>query len=222
MQFHLNSTPTLFINSGPIIALILAIGFIASVLFIERALFLHRGQIRALSFLTGIKNLLTKHRLLEALTVCEETPGPIAQIIKTALLFHDQPELRLRSEVERAAILQMPILERRLSSLLMLSQIAPLLGLMGILGAFLNGFLKMQELGPYAQAAAFAGDVTQGIAALMLSLGIAIGAYIAYHFLKGRVRAIAYDIEWSGNDIVQFLLLDAKVNSNVENTDNHV
>jgi hypothetical protein len=32
-------------------------------------------------------------------------------------------------------------------------------------------------------------------------------AYIGYHFLKGRIKAIVYDIEWAGSDIIQFLLV---------------
>ncbi len=55
---------------------LLAFGLILVVVFIERALYLHRGQIRSTAFVSGIKNILAKRRLVEALTVCEETPGP--------------------------------------------------------------------------------------------------------------------------------------------------
>lgn len=198
---------SLFFNSGPTALLILALAFIATTLFVERLLFLHKGQIRALSFLMGIKNLLKKHRLLEALTVCEETPGPMAQVVKTALLHHDKPEAMLRGEVERAALLQLPVIERRLGSLLIIAQIAPLLGLLGTLIAFLHGFLKMQAAGPYAQAALFAADIIDALICLILGLVLSITAYIGHHFLKGRVRAIVHDIEWAGSDILQFLLV---------------
>ncbi|MEY2881613.1 MAG: hypothetical protein RLZZ15_3993, partial [Verrucomicrobiota bacterium] len=58
-----------------------ALGFLLLVLVIERALFLHRGQIKRKEFVDGIKNILAKRRLVEALTVCEETPGPVAAVV---------------------------------------------------------------------------------------------------------------------------------------------
>ena len=39
-----------------------------------------------------------------------------------------------------------------------------------------------------------------------MGLVCAILAYIAYFFLKNRVRSLLYDIEWSATEIVQFLL----------------
>ncbi len=201
------TSSSLLLGISPMSLLILGMSIIAITLFIERLLFLHKGQIRALSFILGIKNLLKKNRLLEALTVCEETPGPVAQVVKTALLHHDRPELVMRGEVERTALLQLPVLERRLGSLLMIAQVAPLLGLMGTILAFLNGFLKMQEEGPYAQISLFSSDIVQALICLILGLLLSTLVYIGYYFLKARTRSIAYDIEWAGTAILQFLLL---------------
>ena len=70
----------LFVKGGPMIWVLLVIGFIGLVIFIERTLYLHRGQIRSTAFIGGIKNILAKRRIVEALTVCEETPGPVAAV----------------------------------------------------------------------------------------------------------------------------------------------
>ena len=37
---------------------------------------------------------------------------------------------------------------------------------------------------------------------------LAIPAHLAHHFLNGLVRAIVRDIEWAGNEIMKYLLLD--------------
>jgi biopolymer transport protein ExbB len=37
---------------------------------------------------------------------------------------------------------------------------------------------------------------------------LAIPAHLAHHFLSGRVRAIVRDLEWSGNEIMKFLLTE--------------
>ena len=71
MEF-LNNT---FLQQGGIVMyplfLVSVFGF---VFFIERAIFLHKGQIGMEVFLSGIKNLVRKKRLVEALTLCEDTP----------------------------------------------------------------------------------------------------------------------------------------------------
>ena len=52
-----------------------ALGIILLIVFAERALYLHRGQIRSTAFVSGIKNILAKRRLVEALTVCVTEHG---------------------------------------------------------------------------------------------------------------------------------------------------
>ena len=64
-------------KGGPIMWVLLGMSLIGFLVFVERVLFLHRGQIRSSEFVTGIKNIVRKQRLVEALTLCEETPGPV-------------------------------------------------------------------------------------------------------------------------------------------------
>ena len=75
---------SLFAKGGPMMWVLLGLAILTLMLFIERALYLHRGQIRSTEFINGIKNILSKRRIVEALTVCEETPGPVAAVVKAA------------------------------------------------------------------------------------------------------------------------------------------
>ena len=61
-----------FAKGGPVMLVLLLLGLAALVIFVERALYLHRSQIRSAEFLNGIKNLLEKDRLMEALTLSED------------------------------------------------------------------------------------------------------------------------------------------------------
>ena len=40
------------------------------------------------------------------------------------------------------------------------------------------------------------------------SLMLAIPAYLAHHFLSGRVRAVVRDMEWAGNEIMRYLTIE--------------
>src|SRR6185295_1800437 len=114
----------LFTKGGPMMWVLAVLAVLGLVLFIERTLFLHRSQIRAKAFVDGIKNILAKRRLVEALTVCEETPGPVAAVVKAALLHADESADTMRFHVQEAAVVELPALERRLGSIAAIAQVA--------------------------------------------------------------------------------------------------
>ncbi|MDP0496839.1 MAG: MotA/TolQ/ExbB proton channel family protein [Verrucomicrobiota bacterium JB024] len=201
-------------RGGPLMWPLLVLSLIGFVFFVERTLYLHKGQIRTNTFVDGIKNLVRKRRLLEALTVCEETPGPVASVVKAALLNHDKSEDKMRGAIRDAALVEIPSLERRVGTIAAIAKISPLLGLLGTIVALLSAFTQMQEKGPYANAATFSGDVAQALITTATGLAIAIMAYLAHHFLHGRVRALVHDMEWVGNDIIQFLNRDLPEDDN--------
>lgn len=206
-------------RGGPLMWPLFVLSLIGFIFFVERSLYLHKGQIRTNSFVDGIKNLVRKRRLLEALTVCEETAGPVPNVVKAALLNHDKPEEKMRGAIRDAALVEIPSLERRIGTIAAIAKVSPLLGLLGTLVALLQAFYSMQESGPYATAATFSGDVAEAIITTVTGVAISIMAYLAHHFLYGRVRALVHDMEWVGNDIMQFLLSDVPEEASSEQKD---
>jgi biopolymer transport protein ExbB len=200
---------SLFAKGGPMVWVLAIMGLVALMVFIERTLFLHRGQIRSTAFINGIKNILAKRRIVEALTVCEETPGPVGAVVKAALLHAEDDAETMRFYVQEAAVVELPALERRLGALAAIAQVAPLVGLLGTVLGMITTFRAFET--DYATARALSIGVWQALLTTAGSLMIAIPAHLAHHFLVGRVRAIVRDIEWSGNEIMKFLLTDYRV-----------
>lgn len=199
---------SLFEQGGPVMWLLLLLSVIGLVVFMERALFLHRGQIRSTEFVSGIKNILRKRRLVEALTLCEETPGPVANVVKAGLLHYEEEEDKMRFAIQEAALVEIPMLERRIGSMAAIAQSAPLLGLLGTVLGMITTFGIVQAEGPYVDATLMAGGMWQALLTTAAGLAIAVPAHLAHHFLSGRVRALVNDMEWVGNEIMQFLLKD--------------
>jgi biopolymer transport protein ExbB len=194
---------SLFAKGGPIMWVLLVLGLLAILLVIERMLFLHRGQIRATTFLEGVKNILAKRRLVEALTVCEETPGPVAAVVKAALLHAEADTDTMRFYVQEAAIVELPALERRLGSIATIAQVAPMVGLLGTVLGMATTFLAFEK--DYMSASALSTGMWQALLCTAGSLMLAIPAHIAHHFLSGRVRSLVRDVEWGGNEIMRYL-----------------
>jgi len=197
---------SLFAKGGPMMAVLLVLGLLTLVLCVERVLYLHRGQIRSKAFVDGIENILAKRRLVEALTVCEETPGPVAAVVKAALLHADDDADTMRFHVQEAAIVELPALERRLGAIAAIAQVAPLVGLLGAVLGMITTFLAFER--DYATAGALAHGLWQALLVVAASLMLAIPAHLAHHFLTSRVRAIVRDMEWSGNEIMKYLLTE--------------
>jgi biopolymer transport protein ExbB len=196
------------VRGGPVMWVLLVLSVGGLVIFCERVLFLHRGQIRAADFLVGIKNSLAKRRLLEAITVCEETPGPVATVVKAALVNHDAGPERLRFAVQEAALVEIPALERRISALAAVARVAPLLGLLGTVLGLMRTFLAFNAGGQYATAGALSGGMWEALLTTAGGLAIAVPAHLGYHFLSSRVRALVHDMEWVANEIMRYVLHD--------------
>lgn len=199
---------SLFAKGGPVMWLLLLVGLVALAIFIERALYLHRGQIRSTEFLNGIKNLLQKDRLMEALTLCEETPGPVAAVVKAGLRHATDDEQAMRFAIQEAALVELPVLERRISSLAAIAQITPLLGLLGALLGMIKTFWMFNQGGNYATPVVLSGGMWEALLTAAASLAIAIPAHLGRHFLGGRVRALVHDMEWVSNELMRYLLRD--------------
>jgi biopolymer transport protein ExbB len=197
---------TIFAKGGPMMWVLLALGLLTVLLALERVLFLHRGQIRATTFLEGIKNILAKRRLVEALTVCEETPGPVAAVVKAALLHAEADVATMRFHEQEAAIVELPALERRLGSIATIAQVAPMVGLLGTVLGMATTFLAFEK--DYMSASALATGMWQALLCTAGGLMLALPAHVAHHFLSGRVRSIVRDVEWAGNEIMRYLQND--------------
>jgi len=203
---------SVFAKGGPVMWLLVLLGLAALVIFVERALFLHRAQIRSTEFLNGIKNLLQKDRLMEALTLSEETPGPVAKLVKSGLRHAGDDEPAMRLAVQEAALAELPVLERRISALAAIAQIAPLFGLLGTLLGMIKTFWLFNQGGNYATPAVLAGGMWEALLTAAAGLVVAIPAHLGRHFLNGRVRALVQDMEWAGNELMRFLLRDYRKN----------
>lgn len=195
-----------WINSGgPVMWPILICGFIALAVFLERFFHLHRAQIKVDDFLNGITTNLSRGNDLEAISICDQTPGPAAHLVHIALLHRADPKDDLVKAVQQAGIREIPRLERHMNLLITLAQVLPMLGLLGTVLGLADMLTALQAGSPLAEI----GDLSAGLwkALLTTAAGLVTGipAYAGYHFLVSRVESIALDMEQTSGEIIYFL-----------------
>jgi biopolymer transport protein ExbB len=197
--------PTLLVNGGAIVWLILIAAAIALVVFVERALFCHRSQINSAEFLNGVRNVLKRDNVVEAISICDATPGPVARIVKTAILNRDKGRERVREAVEEAGLTEVPQLEERLNLLATIAQIAPLLGLLGTIVGFIRIFMQLQADGLYAHISgenSLAAGIWESLICAAAGIAVAIPAHAGYNYLVSRINKIVLDMERAAGEIV--------------------
>src|SRR5215813_6317798 len=151
--------PELLLHGGLVLYLILLTSAVAVVVFIERFLHCHRAQINSTEFLNGVRTVLKRNNVVEALSICDATPGPVARLVKTAILNRDHGRERVRESLEEAGLAEVPRLEEKLNLLATIAQLAPLLGLLGTVLGFIDAFGQMEHNGLHAQVGQLAGGI---------------------------------------------------------------
>ena len=165
------------------------------VVIIDRYLVYHRERINVSEFLAGVRNVLKRDNVVEALSICDATPGPVARLMKAAILARDGGRERAAEAIDEVGLVEVPRLEARLNVLATIGQIAPLLGLLGTLFGFIGVFEDLQSSGGFAAPAHLFRHLWQALYSAAGGIGIAIISQTAYNFLVGRVNAIALDME---------------------------
>ena len=175
--------------------LMLVVSLVGFVIAFERFFYLHKGKIRSGDFVAGIVNALKKGRTAEALSLCEETPGPVATIVKVGLLNIRRKPYELTLSLQSAAAAEIPLLEKRVNTLLFLSRAVQLLGLLGAFFELRMPFEKLAQEGGVLGTQAFGEATLAAMGWLIVALTLGIVFYLVYHLLNGRVRALVAEME---------------------------
>jgi biopolymer transport protein ExbB len=195
----------LLVKGGPMFWVILFASAVAIAVFIERVLHYHRAQINSTEFLNGVRTVLKRNNVVEALSICDATPGPIARLVKTAILSRDHGRERVRESLEEAGLAEVPRLEEKLSLLATIAQLAPLLGLLGTLLGFIRIFQDLEALGTSATIGLLSRGVWEALICAATGLAVAIPTHAGYNYLVNRVNEIVLDMEKAANEIVNIV-----------------
>ncbi len=79
-------------------------------------------------------------------------------------------------------------LESRLNSLAVISQVTPLLGLLGTVIGMVSAFLAVEQSGSSASPAVLAGGIWEALLTTVFGLSVAIPAYLSWHGLERVVN----------------------------------
>ena len=190
----------MIVEAGIIMWVILFCSLLAVFIVIAKWFQFYRAQINVRELISGLVNVLRRDGMIEALTLCDNTPGPVARILTAAIQAY-QNEDDIRRAIDDAVLVELPRLESLLNVLGTIAKVAPLLGLLGTV-------IGMQETFSAMRQSTALNDLSGGISTALITTGaglvLAIPCLIAYNYLVARVETFCIEMEKAASEIIYF------------------
>lgn len=188
-------------KAGPVMWVIIAAFLLAMVFFLEKVMQFHRDEINAPELLRGLRNTLQRKAFVEALSLCDNTPGPVAKLLGAAILAFQNGE-ELRPAMDEVAVVEIPKLERHIQLIGTIGFVMPLLGFLGTVLGMTEAFEATRiSSGMIPELANAMGSALTTTAA---GLTGAVICYLGHNYLVARLNVILLDMEKAALEIGSF------------------
>ncbi len=214
--FKTDTLISYFWKTGPLRWPLLLCSILGLTYIIERivALVKLRPRIKVEQLVSRITEALRNDNLMEAVSICEEAGGPLANIVKAGLLRYSQGMIDdkavtkedISEAIDEASILEIPQLERNLVVLSTIYQVSPLFGLLGTVSGMVKAFTAIALKGT-GDPQLLAGGISEALLTTVIGLAIAIPVMIAYQYLMSRVDRHILEIQQVSTEIVNTLVI---------------
>ncbi|MCK5093772.1 MAG: MotA/TolQ/ExbB proton channel family protein [Spirochaetes bacterium] len=195
-------------KGGVIMWIIMFLSVIAAVLIIERLFYFRRIRVDEEKMINRLKSTLKKGHFDEALSICENNPSPITNLMKVGIEHRGYSSETIKETILDAANLEIPKMEKHLPALGTITHIAPLLGLLGTVTGNISAFGVLGKLGSVGDPGLLAKGISEALLTTAAGLIVAIPAIIFYNYLVNKVNHSIIRMENRANELV--LLLGGK------------
>ena len=190
-------------EGGPVMWVILVCAVLALFIFLIKVFQFHRDEISVRELMRGLFNVLRRNGIVEALTLCDNTPGPVARLLSAGILAHQRGDTNIRTAIDDAAMDELPKLERHIAFFGTLSYVLMLLGLLGTVLGMLEAFEAIQA-SEYFSAGDIGGPLAKALLTTAAGLTVSIPCHIGYTYLKVRVETLTQDMEKAALELTGF------------------
>src|SRR4028118_1896169 len=140
----------IFHHGGWIMWPLLASALVAIYVSIERTIAIRKAASANADFMHNVRGFVTKNDFDGALQLCDDTRGPIPQLIANGLRNRHLANADIERSMEELALRETPLLHKRLGVLDTVITMAPLLGLLGTITGMIQSFNVVSTAGSSA------------------------------------------------------------------------
>jgi biopolymer transport protein ExbB len=174
-----------------IVIIILSVATLA--LCIEFFVNVRRDKICPPELIDELEALLEEDEYQEALELCESEPNFLTNSLAAGLPRLNEGYTKVQEALEAQAGIEAVKLQQKVSWMLFLSNVAPMLGLFGTVSGMIKAFDTIVELGAKVTPKDLAGGISAALVTTFLGLLVAIPAIFAYQFFRNKATRISID-----------------------------
>ena len=191
------------IKSGGIVMVpIILCSIVASAIALER-LWTLRGQRVVPQELTDkVWQWVENRALSDKQILALQTHSPLGRVLAAGLANRHRDRVVMMEAIEDAGRHVAHDLERYLNALGTVASISPLLGLLGTVTGMIRTF-KAITIAGIGNPTAMASGIAEALITTAAGLIVAIPAFVAYRYLRGRVDALVIQMEKESLKLVQ-------------------
>jgi biopolymer transport protein ExbB len=187
----------LFRDGGLMMYPLLLASLLALGVIIAKGITLWTAHKKSRMILEEVERLGREGRIPEAVQLAEDTPGPVAAILLSALRRleqHRKGGTEIEKAVRTTGAIELGFLERGLVVLATVANVAPLMGFLGTVAGMISAFGAIAEAGQ-VEASLVAGGIKIALITTATGLIIAVPVNIAYNFFVTRIDTLIVDME---------------------------
>lgn len=182
-----SSALDVFTKSGGIGILIIVLSVIALAVIIENMVTLKRDKLAPPDLIDEVQALFDEGQYQEAMELCENEPCFFTRIAGAGIT-----KVGHQFEVIEQSITEMGDeesirLHQKIGWLALISNVAPMMGLLGTVGGMIKAFNAIASSGGQANPAELAVGISEALLTTMLGLSVAIPTTAAFAFLRNRL-----------------------------------
>jgi|GEM_PF-891720 len=185
-----------FWAGGKLMWAILACSIVAAAFAIERSLGLQRANVVDDAAHSEIMRLVGDDGPESALALARDNDTPMGRVLSSLLVCADSPRAEMESVIEDAGARELWELQRNARPLGIISNVAPLLGLLGTVIGIIRAFSDVAtQDSAIGNPKMLATGIYEALITTAAGLLVAIPAYLLYHFFRGKADVLVRDIE---------------------------
>ncbi len=192
-------------SGGPILIPIIFFSLWSHKIILERAYHLHRPRVIPSRFVTqSIYHELVRGNPDIAIKMCEKSPGPLSNVLRTGIRHRNADEETLKRVIRQAIRAEKPVLNEGLSTLAMLAPVAMFTGLLGTVLGMRGSFGALIDV-QTKQLPTIADGISEALLTTAAGLIVALPSYVAYDYFRNKADRFLADLERHGMSLVRFL-----------------
>jgi biopolymer transport protein ExbB len=178
-------------KGGPIGWVIILLSVATLALIIEFGVNVRADKICPPELIDEVEALLEEDEYQEALELCESEPNFVTRSLAAGLPRLNEGFATVKEAMEAAAGIEAVKLQQKVSWMLFLSNVAPMLGLFGTVSGMITAFDVIVAKGAKVTPADLAGGISAALVTTFLGLLVAIPAVSAYQYFRNKATRIS-------------------------------